>query len=330
MKNMAGTIVSLAVICFFCATALCANTHGADAARLTVLVMPFDDKTWEFKDSEEILTKASAEAVTASGAYRYISPDDFSKNWMKALTDKEKKFFGPDPAAQMKNLRQYRPLFVHEDLGTLNEYRDRWGVDFVIIGEVRREGDAAVLSTEIVSMKTGRLYAASDEFRPGEAAELIKRQVGLLLSKGMETEIVNADTIIVPQRSVIGYDIRAMNGEYIRVVMDYSSNRPSPDLQNIDIVPHRPITDGILPLKVMSREKKQITFQYFYRQGQFVNIKISTDRPKEASGKDAEYEETLSVVSKGGYELRFTFKWKDQEAKGVRVEPIINPYGEVR
>jgi hypothetical protein len=325
MRNAASIITALAVVFFSCAASLAADTAGPK-----VLVMPFDDKTWEFKDSEETLTKAAAEAVTASGAYRHVSPDDFAKNWTKALTEKEKKFFGPDPAAQMRNLKQYRPLFVHEDLGILNEYRDRWGVDFTIIGEVKREGDAAVLHTEIISMDTGRLYAVSDEFRPGEAAELIKRQVGLLLAKGAEAATVNADAVIVPQRSVVAYDIRAINGEYIRIVMDYSSNRPGPDLQNIDIIPHRPITDGILPLKVMSKEKKQITFQYFYRQGQFVNIKISTDRPKAASGKDAEYEETLSVVSKGGYELRFTFKWKDQEAKGVRAEPVLNPYSDVR
>lgn len=333
MKKIAGIMICAAAICFFCARS--GSVFASDTARPSVLVMPFDDKTWEFKDSEETLTKAATEAVAASAAYRYISPDDFAKNWMKVLTDKEKKSFGIDPVVQMKNLRQYRPLFVHEDLGTLNEYKDRWGVDFVIIGEVKKEGDAAaVLSTEIISMNTGRLYAVSDEFRPGEAAELIKRQVGMLLAKGIEALTVNADAVIVPQRSVVGYDIRSMNGEYIRVVMDYSSNRPGPDLQNIDIVPHRPIADGILPLKVMSKEKREITFQYFYRQGQFVNIKISTDRPKEASGKaaagGAEYEETLTVTSKGGYELRFTFKWKDQEAKGARVEPVINPYGDVR
>jgi hypothetical protein len=223
----------------------------------------------------------------------------------------------------MKDLKQYRPLFIHEDLGILNEYKDRWGVDLVIVGEVNKEGDAVTLHTEIVSMNTGKLYAISDEFRPAEAGELIKKQVADLLAHGAEVAMVSADTVIVPQRSVVGYDIQAMNGEYIRVVLDYSSNRPMPDLQNIDIVPHRPITDGILPLKVMSKEKKQITFQYFYRQGQFVNIKISTDRPKED-------EETLSVVSRGGYELRFTFKWKGEEPEGVRVEPVINPYGEVR
>lgn len=333
MKKITGIAVFFAVICFFCARS--GSVFASDAARPAVLVMPFDDKTWEFKDSEEILVKAATEVVASSAAYRHVTPADFSKNWMKALTDKEKKFFGPDPAEQMKNLRQYRPLFVHEDLGTLSEYKDRWGVDFVIIGEVKKEPDAAaVLSTEIISMNTGRLYAVSDEFRPGEAAELIKKQVGMLLAKGMETATVNADVVIVPQRSVVGYDIRSTNGEYIRIVMDFFSNRPGPGLQNIDIVPHRPIADGILPLKVMSKEKKQITFQYFYRQGQFVNIKISTDRPKEASGKAtaeaAEYEETLTVTSKGGYELRFTFKWKDGEAKGVRAEPVVNPYGDVR
>lgn len=329
MKRITGVALALAIACFSCAIG-----HGADAARLAVLVMPFDDKTWEFKDSEDTLTRAAAEAVKASEGYRYVSPDDFAKNWMSALTEKEKKLFGADPAAQMKNLKQYRPLFVHEDLGIVNEFKDRWGIDLVIIGEIRKEGDAAVLVTEIVSMGTGRLYAVSDEFRPKEAAELIKRQVGLLLAKAAGTLKVDADIILVPKRSIVAYDIKAMNGEYIRIIIDCSSDRPNPDLQNIDIVPRRPITDGILPLKVMAKERKEIAFQYFYRQGQFVNSKISTDRPKEVLGADAangaEYEETLTVTSKGGYDLHFIFQWKGREVSGMRIEPVVNPYGDVK
>ena len=276
------------------------------------------------------MTESAIAAVSTSGAYQYVSPDDFAKNWTNALTEKDRKLFGPNPAAQMKNLKQYRPLFVHEDLGTLNEFKDRWRVDLVIVGEIRREGDAMVLSTEIVSMDTGRLYTVNDEFQPKEASELVKRQASLSSYEGSRD--YESQRGYCYRSTTFGSRVQpaGLNGEYIRVVMDYSSNRPSPDLQNIDIVPHRPINDGILPLKVGTKEKKPITFQYFYRQGKFVNIKISTDRPKKVQDNEAEYEETLTVISKGGYELRFTFKWKGQEAKGVRVEPVINPYSEVR
>jgi hypothetical protein len=316
------------IVVIFCA---CAGAFGAAGTGPNVLVMPFDDKTWEFKDSEEVLAKAAGEAVTASGKYRYISPDQFAANWLKALTDKERKLFGADPASQMKDLKQYRPMFSHADLGTLNEYSQRWGIDLVIIGEIKIGDDGeARLHSEIISMATGRLYAVSDLFSPEEAKNLMKKQVGLLLTKGAEVQKVEADSVIVPEKSIVGYDIRSSDGDYLRVVADYSSFRPEPELQKIEIIPHRPISDGILPLKVETKEKRPIKFQYFYRQGQLVNMKISADPPKEALKKDKEYEETLSVVSRGGYVIRFMFQWKDGEAKGIRVEPAVHPYGEVK
>jgi hypothetical protein len=313
------------------AAALFAGTaaFGTDTYGSNVLVMPFDDTTWDFKDSEEVLTKAAAEAITASGKYKYVSPEQFAANWLKELTDKERKLFSGDPAVQMKNLKQYRPMFNHADLGTINEYQKRWGADLVMMGEIRQEGEIAVLYTEIISMATGRFYAVSDEFDPKEAAGLMKKQVGLLLAKAEAVRKVEADEILVPAKSVIGYELRATDGARLRMIVDYSSFRPSPELQDVDIVPASPIADGILPLKVMAKEKKPITFQYFYREGQFVNIKISTARPKEASGKGKEYDETLTVVSRDGYVIKFTFQWKNGEAKGIKIEPAVHPYGEV-
>jgi len=316
------------IVVIFCA---CAGVFGADGTGSNVLVMPFDDKTWEFKDSEDVLTKTAEKAVAASGKYKYVSPEQFAANWLKALTEKERKLFGADPAAQMKNLKQYRPMFSHADLGTLNEYSQRWGIDLVIIGEIKIDDDGQPrLHSEIISMATGRLYAVSDLFSPEEAKDVMKKEVGLLLAKGAEVQKVEADGVIVPGKSVVSYDIRSSDGDYLRMVADYSSFRPEPELQKIEIVPHRPISDGILPLKVQTREKKPVKFQYFYKEGQLVNMKISADPPKEALRKDKEYEETLSVVSRGGYVIRFMFQWKDGETKGIRVEPAVHPYGGVR
>ena len=57
-------------------------------------------------------------------------------------------------------------------------------------------------------------------------------------------------------------------------------------------------------------------------------MNISVPPPAGQSG--AEYEETLTITSKGGYVIRFVFYWKGGELKGVRAEPVVNPFSEVK
>lgn len=303
-------------------------------SEVRVLVIPYHDKTWEHKDAENVLTSSAVDTIKASGMYSYVSADKFAENWLKVLTDSERKLFTGDPASQMKDLKAYRPMFRHEDLGTLQEYRARWGTDMVILGDIRLSGEdpaaPLILHSEIINMETGRFYAVEDEFKPDSAKDLAGKQVSKLLKKSADTGKVLADGVIFPPRSVVGYDIRASDGNYLRVVIDYSSNRPFPDPQKVEIIPHSPRTDGILPFTVKTREGKPIRVQFFYRGGQFINMKISTDPPPSDPEKGDEREETLSVVSRGGYLLRFTFHWKGGEVSGIRIEPEVNPYGEVR
>jgi hypothetical protein len=237
----------------------------------------------------------------------------------------------------MKDLKSYRPMFKHSDLGTLANYRDRWGVDFVVIGDIRPDANSPelgpVLYTEIVSMGTGRFYGTSDGFRASDAKELVGKQVARLVAKIPEAAKVDSDGVIIPARSVVGYDIRAVNGEYLRIAIDYSSDRPNPDMQKVEIFPLKGRSDVILPLQVKTRELRLIKFQFFYHKGEFVNNKIYVEGPRasgDAMGGEKEYEEKLSVVSAGGHVIRLTVLWKDNEISGVRAEPAVNPYGEVR
>lgn len=310
------------------------SVSAEQVAGTRVLVVPFDDKVEDFKDSNRILTDAAIAAVKASGKFTYISPEKFSENWMKVLTESERKLFKSDPAAEMKDLKKYRRVFVHEDLGTIAEYRDRWGVDLVIIGAVIREDELGEqipkLYMEIISLATGRFYNVGKKLNPDAPAEIVKKEVDAILAKGADVQKVDADGILLPSRSVAGYDLRAKNGQYLRLAIDYSSERPDPAIQKIDIAPHKPVQDGILLLEVDTKEKKPVKFQYFYKKGQFMNLKIYTDPPAKAEGAKAPEEESLSAVSVGGYTIKFIFKWKDGEVAGIRAEPLVNPYQEVK
>lgn len=322
-------------VLFAAALALAAPASAADAGKAgaRVLIIPFDGDKGGFKEYDAALTAAAVDAVKSSGKFTYVGPDKFAENWVGKITPEERKLFKGDPAEEMKDLKRYRRAFVHEDLGTIAEYRDRWGVDLVIIGRVVEAGTEAGseprLVSEIISTATGRLYGVDKVFEPDKAGGIMKKEVLALLAKSDEVLKVDADGVVNPSRSIIGYDLKADGGRYLRAVFDYSSDRPNPALQKIEIVPHRPIKDGILKLVVVSLEKKPITFQYFYKNGQFVNIKISADPPEPAaSGKTDE--ESLTVRSVGGYIIKFTFQWKDGKISGIRAEPAVNPYGEVR
>jgi hypothetical protein len=312
-----------------------------------VLVIPFDDPKLAYKDSDRTLTEAAIEAVKGADKFTYVSPDTFAKNWTKVLTDNERKLFKGDPETEMKDLRRYRSVFVHEDLGTIAEYRDRWGADLVVIGRVveppPESEDPPTLLSEIISIGTGRLYSVEKPFDPDAAAKIMKKEVAMLLAKGDAVQKVDADGVLNPSRSTVGYDVKATDGQYLRIVFDYSSERPDPVIQRIDIVPHRPVKDGILQLKVQTKEKKPIKFQYYFKNGQFVNIKISTEPPPPAAPAakgpaagpktdkaEKPDEETLTAKSVGGYAIKFTFSWKDGEIKGVRAEPAVNPYGAIK
>jgi hypothetical protein len=178
-------------------------------------------------------------------------------------------------------------------------------------------------------MDTGRFYAVEDEFSAEKAGGLASAQAARLLSRSADVMKVAADRVMVPSRSEVGYEVRTVDGNYLQVFVDYSSNRPAPDVQKVDIVPRKPRADGILPLIVKTKEGKPVKFQFFYRGGGLVNMKISAD-PPQGLGKDEEREETLTMVSAAGYEIRITFGWKGGQTAGIRIEPAANPYGEIK
>jgi hypothetical protein len=344
---MAKKAVVIFAAVLICATAIAVETEKAGNR---VLVIPFEGRDGAFKSSDAALTSAAVEAVKADKKFVYVSPEQFAKNWMKVLTDKERKLFKEDPESEMKDLKRYRKAFAQEDLGTIAGYRDRWGVDLVIIGRVAETGpeqdEEPKLVTQIIGMETGRFFTVSKTFEPDDAKAIMKKEVARLLTKSDAVRKVDADGVLAAPKSIVGYDVKATNGQYLRVVFDYSSERPDPVIQKIDVAPHRPIKDGILPLKVQTEEKKPITFQYYFKAGQFVNIKITTDPPagsgagagsagrdekdKGDKAKEKALEESLTVKSAGGYAIKFTFQWKDGEVKGIRAEPVVNPYGAVK
>ncbi|MCM8760706.1 MAG: hypothetical protein NC933_00985 [Candidatus Omnitrophica bacterium] len=163
---------------------------------------------------------------------------------------------------------------------------------------------------------------------PGLMKDEARRQARLALSKGDAVQQIGADRVLEPNDSVVAFDIKTQEGEDLYLVADYTARRPDPELQNMDIAPASPLREGVKFLKIDTVEGRPIEFQYFYKEGQLVSINITTPPP--SVPMDGEYLETLTVKSKAGHPIIFTFQWEKGELKGVRVEPATNPFGEVK
>jgi len=137
-------------------------------------------------------------------------------------------------------------------------------------------------------------------------------------------EKVSADRVVDIAASRVSYDIKTAEDEDIILTVDYTSERPNPELENMDIVPQGAVKDGTRVFRIQTKEGSPIEIQYVYENGERVGMKISAE-PSDPSS-DAEYSQVLSVESKGGYIIKFTFIWQGKELKEVRIEPLINPF----
>lgn len=135
---------------------------------------------------------------------------------------------------------------------------------------------------------------------------------------------LKADNMVDQSKAIVSYDLKTNEGVDLVLTADYSFARPIPDLENMDIAPKDPIRDGTRTFTLRSKEGTPVTIEYTYKNGERVGMKISSQPSNPAS--DAEYSQILSVESKAGYSISFTFIWQGSDLKEVRIEPSVNPF----
>jgi len=120
------------------------------------------------------------------------------------------------------------------------------------------------------------------------------------------------------------YDIKTVEGEDLVITADYARMRPDPEIENIDIAPRNPSSEGTRVFRIMTREGVPIEIQYLYAGDKCVEIKISAEPSNTSS--DAEHSQVLSVEARSGHIINFTFIWQGKELREVRIEPMVNPF----
>lgn len=302
------------------------------AANSKVIVIPFENGSEELEGMGDKLTDVVIEQVKKSDKYTYVSAHELFKNWFGGKEEKLKDAFGDETAEAIKEsitvLKTFRPMFAHDSLGTIFEYKEHWGIDLIIIGDIKRKNGFLQIDLEIISIDTGRFYSVSNDCRPEKMKDTMRKQVESALRKGEEVQTVEADKEIDHLMSIVSYNIQTLNGESIQIDADFTYERPDPNLQSLNIVPTQSLKEGMKVYKLQTKQEKPIEFRCFYKDGQLENIVIYTSSPSAA--EDIEYIEVLSMVSRGGYIINFTFSWKGETLETVRAEPLINPYCEVK
>lgn len=137
-------------------------------------------------------------------------------------------------------------------------------------------------------------------------------------------ENAKADRVVNFSESIVSYDIKTAEGEDLLLTADYTSARPNPELENMNIVPQNLVNEGAKLFTIQTKEKAPITIQYSFSGGELSDMKISAEPPSPES--DGEYSQILSVESKAGYIINFIFIWQGKDLKEVRIEPSVNPF----
>lgn len=309
----------------------------ANKESLNILVVSYEDKTNELKEIAEKVRKIIAEEIKQSGRYIYISEKQFGENWADQFstesteTDDLFSEIESDLKNALRNLdenpEKIRVLFSGDDLGALSEHQHFWNVDQVIIGHLdkNKNDKTYTITSRIINIQNGRFHENAQVISEGTLAKFIKKQAQILLNKGTDLQKTYADNEDDHVMSVVSYKVEGQDGAPIGIVVDYTSFRPNPDIQNVKIVPpENIIKKGGKIIEINSREGKIIRISFFYDVKQLRNIKLDTDYPPNASQKG--HVEELTVLSQGGYIIKFIFSWRNEKLINVRVEPLINPY----
>ena len=155
---------------------------------------------------------------------------------------------------------------------------------------------------------------------------------GLIYAQAASAVIdkVNADLEVNKNESIVGYDIKTIEGKVIRIEADYTNGKPGAEITNVSIIPPPDFKNGVNIYKIISKEGREILVKFICKKNKVDKITMHTDPPSYLTSGDKEMKDTISVSSVGGFLLDFEFGWKGKTKKYIRIIPRTNAYGEAK
>jgi len=135
---------------------------------------------------------------------------------------------------------------------------------------------------------------------------------------------VAADKVIDFELSKVLYELPTLSGETILMEADYLTGGPDPEIEDIRLsLMDANKNDGQYSYYLNSKQDLKIIVNFVYEKGELSDIKIEPEMElRKGWTKDNPF--TLSVESKGGYEILFNFVSGYDSAYSVR--PKVNPW----
>lgn len=319
MKKIITALVLISAIAF-----------SAYAESLKIVVMPLTDKTGEQAQLADELTSIVVREVKKS-SYEIVPEYTFFVNWWKASC------IALEVDKPVPTLEEYEAgkisegggIFNHDVLGMMIENKQAWRVDawdaqLAVLGEIRKSDKGIEIYSEIISIETGRYYYSVKQTNPEQAKSIIENEIKSLLGKINLIRKAEADEETDAAFSKVIYNIKTRSGQVIKMQVDYTSDRPDPPIQRVDILPPDELKDGVKSYHISTKQKKDLIIEFCVKNNKLEYVRVDNASNPETVGK--EYRETLTITSEAGYDIDFEFLWKNNEIESIKCVPVRNPY----
>ena len=297
----------------------------ADDLRVTVVM--FEDKESGKALGRRMAIVCSEEVIRSKG-FRYISPTEFVKiatEDEKITVDKVvnlKKEYSDENAEYLQKMSE-----PYKDKSFDNLFRALGSIDIIISGSVERNGPLAKVELTMNNGRNQKQYDVTVECEENRLDTEMRKKVRDLLKKISRPVKIYADNLINAKDSVVIYLVKATDNTEITVKMDYTGDRPDPQIQSVGILPPEGIKkDGMTKYQVKSREGRLIDIEFTFNNGEFYSVKVDTPMP-DPSNK-TEQSEILTLKSKAGYDVKFEFIWDKGAMMSAKLYPALNPFGD--
>jgi hypothetical protein len=293
---------------------------------LRVTVNPFESKVGD-KDLVKKVAIESAREVMRSKGFKYISNTEFFTDVIGEENMQGARFTNLENEYSEEYLKKLEELVrPHKGFDKLDRAIE--ASDITLGGTVSRVGGLIEVDLTIVNLRSAD-HETYEEVVKCEEEHLnkeVREKTGSLLSRMLKGMRVYADKLTDKELSKVVYEVMSVDRQVIGIEMDFTGTRPNPEVQNVRIIPPEGLdANKSTTLKIRSQEGKAIDIAFNYKTGQLDSILVNAKIPDPSSS--AAQKEVLTVKSRMGYLLAFTFEWNGKEMKSVRLDPKVNPFG---
>lgn len=296
------------------------------AGDLKVMVSLFESKDSDKSLDRRMSIVCSEEVIRAKG-FIYISPTEY----VKAVTGDEK--IAVDNVVDLEKEYSDSNMEYLQEMSKPNKntfdrmFKALETADIIIGGTVWRDGPLIKAELTMANSRNQRQYTATVECAENCLDDKMRKAVREFLKKISRPVKIYADKLIDEKKSMVIYVLKTMDKTDVTIEMDYTGDRPDPQIQSVKILPPDGVNkNGVTTYRVKSDEGGIIEIEFIFKGGKTDSIRVDTPMPDPSI--KAKQAETLTVKSGAGYVLKFEFVWDKGSMESARIYPALNPFGD--